>query len=131
LMAHCRGRLDAYVLLEHPEGVSDEWVKSDLWNRASTIPGVSVLEDRRGTEAQHFRALTSGQVFLYGADGRLLFSGGITAARGHVGDNPGRLAIESLVNSGTAERDHSVVFGCPLFNPESECRNLIDEKIKN
>ncbi len=40
---------------------------------------------------------TSGQVLLYDPSGRLAFSGGITAARGHVGDNAGSDAIVGLV----------------------------------
>ena len=122
LMAHCQSRVDAYVVLMRPIGFSDAWVKTDLWRNASKIPGVSVLVDQDGIEAKRFQAVTSGQVILYGADGRLLFSGGITGSRGHVGDNAGEAAIESLINTGSAEADHSSVFGCPMFNPESECR---------
>ena len=122
LMAHSQGRLSAYVVLTRPKGVTEKWVETDLWRKALQIPGVSVLIDQDGIEAQRFRAATSGQVVLYGADGRLLFSGGITGARGHPGDNAGESAIEALVNAGSANDDHSPVFGCPLFNPDSECR---------
>jgi len=122
LMAHCQDRLRAYVVLTRPKGVTEKWVETDLWRKALQIPGVSVLIDQDGIEAQRFRAATSGQVVLYGADGRLLFSGGITGARGHAGDNAGESAIEALVNAGSANDDHSPVFGCPLFNPDSECR---------
>jgi len=114
-----------------PHGFADDWVKTDLWRHALRIPGVSVLVDEDGIEARHFRAVTSGQVLLYGADGRLLFSGGITSTRGHVGDNPGESAIEALVNTGSADDDHSLVFGCPLFNPDSECRKGSYEEVGN
>ena len=130
LMAHCQGRVNAYVVLMKPHGFADDWVETDLWRHALRIPGVRVLVDEDGTEAHHFRAATSGQVILYGTDGRLLFSGGITGSRGHVGDNAGESAIESLVNTGTANDDHSTVFGCPLFNPDSECRNPAYEKVR-
>ena len=131
LMAHCQGRMNAYVVLMKPHGFADDWVKTDLWRHALRIPGVSVLVDEDGIEARHFRAATSGQVLLYGADGRLLFSGGITSTRGHVGDNPGESAIEALVNTGSADDDHSLVFGCPLFNPDSECRKGSYEEVGN
>lgn len=129
LMAHCRGRLDAYVVLTKPVGFSGAWVETDLWRHALKIPGVSVVVDQDGIEAQRFRAATSGQVLLYGADGRLLFSGGITGSRGHVGDNAGESAIEALVNTGSGNDDHSLVFGCPLFNPDSECRKGSYEEV--
>lgn len=131
IMAHCQGRLDAYVVLTRPVGVSDAWVETDLWRRALKIPGVTLVIDQDGIEAQRFRAATSGQVLLYGTDGRLLFSGGITSSRGHVGDNTGESAIESLINTGSANDDHSLVFGCPLFNPDSECRKGSYEEVGN
>jgi len=125
LMAHCQGRVNAYVVLMKPHGFADDWVETDLWRHALRIPGVSVLVDEDGTETHQFRAETSGQVLLYGTDGRLLFSGGITGSRGHVGDNFGESAIESLINTGSADNDHGLVFGCPLFNPDSECRGVV------
>src|SRR6266852_9309694 len=110
LMAHCQGRMNAYVVLMKPHGFADDWVQTDLWRHALRIPGVSVLVDEDGIEAQHFQAATSGQVILYSPDGRLLFSGGITSTRGPGGDNAGESAIEALGNTGSADDDHSLVF---------------------
>ncbi len=131
LMAHCRGRMDAYVVLMKPVGFSDAWIKTDLWRNALKIPGVTVLFDQDEIEAQRFHAATSGQVILYGTDGRLLFSGGITGSRGHVGDNAGESAIEALVDTGSADVDNSRVFGCPMFKPDSECRKGSYEEVGN
>lgn len=131
IMAHSQGRLTAYVLFVKPAGFSDEWETTDLWQSAASIPGVTVVIDEEGAEANRFQAATSGQTVLYDAGGRLLFSGGITASRGHYGDSAGQSAIVSFVNSGTAERTESSVFGCPLFDPNSECRVPRDEKHKH
>lgn len=122
LMARTQGRVSAYVLLLKPQGMPDNWEKTDLWNSAASIPGVHVLLDEDGIEAERFHAATSGQTLLYDKNGRLLFSGGITAARGHSGDNAGRSAIVSLLMQGESERTETFVFGCPLFEPSSECR---------
>jgi hypothetical protein len=122
IMAHSQRRLTAYVLFVKPAGFPDDWDKSDLWHSAGSIPGVTVVIDDEGAEADRFHAATSGQSLLYDAGGSLLFSGGITGSRGHYGDNAGQSAIVSFVNSGAAERTESVVFGCPLFDPKSECR---------
>ena len=121
IMAHSQGRLTAYVLFLKPRGFSEEWEKSDLWQSAASIPGVTAVIDDEGAEANRFHAATSGQTVLYDAGGRLLFSGGITASRGHYGDNAGQSAIVSLVNSGAADLTETSVFGCPLFDPNSEC----------
>jgi hypothetical protein len=121
IMAHAQGRLNAYVLFLRPAGFSDDWEKTDLWQTAAGIPGVSVVVDDGGAEAHRFNSSTSGQTILYDAAGHLLFSGGITGSRGHSGDNAGRSAIVSLVNAGTADRADTFVFGCPLFDKNSEC----------
>ena len=122
LMTHTQGRINAYVLFVTPSGYQKDWYRTDLWSNAAIIPGVRTVVDNDGVEARRFSGFTSGQVMVYSPQGELKFHGGITQSRGHVGDNAGRSAIEALVNSGKAESDHTVVFGCPLFNPESECR---------
>jgi hypothetical protein len=129
-MAHCQGRLKAYVLFLKPTGFSDDWEKTDLWQSAASIPGVYAVADDGGVEASRFHAATSGQTILYDKDGHLIFSGGITASRGHSGDNAGRSAIVSLVNAGSAESSETYVFGCPLFDANSECRKSKDERNK-
>jgi hypothetical protein len=131
ILAHSQGRLTAYVLFVKPGGFPADWEKSDLWQSAASIPGVTVVIDEEGAEADRFHAATSGQTLLYDAGGRLLFSGGITGSRGHYGDNAGQTAIVSFVNSGAAERTETMVFGCPLFDPKSECRMAKDEKHKH
>lgn len=121
IMAHGQGRLTAYVLFIKPEGSSDDWEMTDLWKSAAAISGVTVLQDSDAREARLFHAASSGQTILYDPQGRLLFSGGITGSRGHSGDNAGRSAIVSLVNAQVPDRTETYVFGCPLFNPQSEC----------
>ena len=118
--------LNAYVLFVRPKGARADWNQTDLWNSASAIPGVKVLTDDDGLEADRFDAHVSGQVALYDGKGNLLFHCGITESRGQVGDNAGRAAIETIVNQGTSECDQTVVFGCPLFDPDSECRRPKD-----
>jgi hypothetical protein len=130
LMTQAQDRVTTYVLFLKPAGSSDDWEKTDLWQSAASIPGVNVVVDEGGTEAQRFQAVTSGQTVLYDAAGCLLFSGGITGSRGHFGDNAGRSAIVSLLNTGKAERSETFAFGCPLSGTDSECRGTLDERAK-
>jgi hypothetical protein len=118
LMEKLGGRLSAYVLFLRPDGVPAGWERTDTWQTASNIPGVSLVRDDGGVEAARFGAVTSGQTMLYDPSGRLLFSGGITGVRGHPGDNAGSRRILSLVESGAADRDRSLVFGCSLLNDD-------------
>lgn len=115
-------RLDAFVLLVSPEGASDGWDTADAWEEAATIPGVTVTHDRLGTEAVLFDAHTSGQTFLFSANGDLLFSGGITAGRGREGISVGESAISALLRDGRPVVDSTSVYGCPLFNDDAFCR---------
>ena len=119
LMTDCQGRLSATVFVIRPPGVAADWEKTHLWASAAAIPGVTVLTDEDGRQAQRFGAFTSGQAELYAPDGTLLFSGGITESRGHSGDNAGRSAITELVlhrPATIAAAAHTPVYGCPLFD---------------
>jgi glyoxylase-like metal-dependent hydrolase (beta-lactamase superfamily II) len=122
MMAQAPGRVTAYVLFVKPANFAEGWEKTDLWASATAIPGVSVVEDDGGLEARRFHAATSGQTMLYDEDGKLIFSGGMTGARGHEGDNAGRTAIVSLLTVDEANESETPVFGCPLFAQTDECR---------
>jgi glyoxylase-like metal-dependent hydrolase (beta-lactamase superfamily II) len=119
IMNRARGTLTASVLFLRPQGVTDVWEKTTTWTAAQNIPGVTVYVDRDGTEAARFGAATSGHTVLYGADGRLLFAGGITAARGHIGDNAGRQAVLALLKAKDLKQQDHPVYGCPLHEHAS------------
>jgi hypothetical protein len=114
LMTHCQERVDAEVVFFLPPSASAEWAQTDLWESAARIPGVAVRLDRGGAEQRRFAASVSGEVFVYGTSGRLAFHGGITAGRGHAGDNPGRSALESLLVDDQLSARTTPVFGCAL-----------------
>ncbi len=117
LMLEARGRVDAHVLFFKPTAFAAGWAQTDLWRRAAAIPGVVAHEDPDGADARRFGAFTSGQTVLYDAAGRLLFAGGLTASRGHAGDNDGAGAIVALLRGGATERRATPVFGCSLVDP--------------
>ena len=75
-----------------------------------------MIRDDNGVEAARFGAVTSGQTVLYDEDGALLFTGGITGARGHSGDNAGRASVVALFESRTGRTSWTSVFGCGLFS---------------
>lgn len=115
LMTHCHEKLSAYLFFLDPNGFPENWSQGSLWKQAQEIPGVRLFQDKDGEMAHLFRATTSGQSYLYGQDGRLLFEGGITDSRGHSGDNPGRSAITSIILEGHSKIEKTSVFGCALF----------------
>ena len=114
ILAHDSDKLVADVVFIQPPGAAGDWSATDVVRAARAIPGVHVLIDAEETEARRFGARTSGQTLLYDAGGRLRFRGGITAARGHAGDNAGRSAIQALLEQGAVDQAHTSVFGCAL-----------------
>ncbi len=118
LMAQAKDRVTTYVIFYRPLNVEAGWEQTDLWRSAAAIPGVRVLPDENGADATVFDAATSGQTLLYDADGRLIFSGGMTGARGHSGDNAGRTALTALLNGGRSTTSQTPVFGCLLGTPD-------------
>jgi hypothetical protein len=109
-----------YVLFLKPSQFMDGWEKTDLWRSASALPNATIVRDDDGREAEHFGAVTSGQTLLYDAQGNLIFSGGITSARGHAGDNAGRAALIALLDHKAPSRRATSVFGCSLFARRTE-----------
>jgi hypothetical protein len=114
LMSETTGKLKAYVIFIKPKNEDDEWVNTDLRNLAEAIPGVEVLIDEEEKETKIFNAQTSSLTLLYDRSGALRFDGGITASRGHEGDNAGRAAIFKIVTADAAPTTETPVFGCPL-----------------
>lgn len=116
VMARLQGKIRAYVLLLKPEDSGTDWEDTDLRRSTAQIPGVEILVDTNGAEAGRFGAETSGHTFLFDSAGRLLFNGGITASRGHSGDNAGESAILSLVSNHSTGLAKTFVFGCSLVD---------------
>jgi hypothetical protein len=115
LLARSQGKAATQVLFFKPGKFPDDWTRTDLWRNAAAIPGVTVHEDLDGVQARLFGAETSGYVLLYDIHGQLLFQGGITGSRGHVGDNAGENAIVSLLNGQDANLKRTQVYGCSLL----------------
>lgn len=118
LVRAARDRLAVHVLILRFSGDSRDSRSTALWRAAAQIPSVILSTDPDGREARRFAVQTSGAALLYDAAGTLCFHGGLTAARGHAGDNPGVDSVGALVR-GEPGCFTTPVFGCPLF--DSSC----------
>jgi len=116
LITNYKNRLKAYVLLFSPKSVPSGWDRTALRNSAQSIPGVIVLSDIDGIEASRFHSVTSGQTMIYNPHGQLLFSGGITAARGQEGDNPSLNSAKLALDIQSSKTRKTLVFGCSLIS---------------
>jgi len=115
-LAKTAGKVSVRVLFFKPAQGSNDWTNTTLYRTAASISGVTALEDIDGQEAGRFGANTSGYVVLYKPSGDLLFKGGITAGRGHAGDNAGESALVALILGQDSAIRQTAVYGCSLFN---------------
>lgn len=107
-----------WILLLDPLSAGSDWDRTPIADAARRIGNATVVTDAVGAEAARFGASTSGHVVIYDSSGRLQFSGGITGARGHVGDNDGRRSVLTLLRNDQAHLHRHPVFGCGFHDPE-------------
>jgi hypothetical protein len=114
LMARNQNPLEVRILVYQPSTQARQWAESEMVQRAGALPGVHLIRDVDGVEALRFGLDFSGATALYAPAGQLLFSGGITGARGHIGDNAGESSILALLAHQATAIRHSPVFGCSI-----------------
>lgn len=112
-LARAAPGLDVSVVFVRPEGAEPGWERSASWDAAAAVPGAHVRCDTDGSEAARIGAVTSGQAVLTDAAGRVAFRGGLTRARGRVGESPGRRVVLAILR-GEETTDAAPVYGCPL-----------------
>lgn len=87
---------------------------NSLLAQVQNLPRTKIIFDEKGIESKIFGAETSGLTHLYNAKSELIFSGGLTMARGHEGDSVGKQSILAYLN-GKESVKSSLVFGCDIF----------------
>jgi hypothetical protein len=115
VLARATGNCDVTVAVYSPSSAPPEWSRTPLRSRAEAIPGLTVVDDPDGLEAKRFGAVLSGHVVVYDAGGGLQFRGGITASRGHEGDNLGEDCVVNILQGQRASADHTPTFGCEIL----------------
>ena len=101
LMAQLHGSLAADIVFVNPGLRTQNIQTASLWKRAAAMLDAAVFNDGLGRETALFGGAVSGEAMLYDPQGKLMFHGGITASRGHEGDNPGSDSIRALVRGET------------------------------
>lgn len=109
--------VDAEVVFVRPPQTDASWEQTPLYAAAARLPGVSVRTDDSGSEAKQLGAATSGHAVLFSANGKLLFSGGLTPGRGASGDSAGRQALAAALQGTASSPVATPVYGCPLLTP--------------
>ena len=115
VLGETHDQVSTVIVFSVPHGLPANWKDGDLWRSAKAMREARVVVDQDGVEAGRFGVKGSGHCLLYSPTGDLLFSGGITGSRGHEGENPGSLAVRSLIATGRADITSTPVFGCSLL----------------
>jgi hypothetical protein len=122
ILAKSPDNVTPWIVFFKPADADDSWEKTDLCRWAKAIPEAHIVFDPGGAEARRFAAGTSGEVVVYTGDGRLQFSGGITASRGHEGDNVGKSAVLEALNQGGEGYQTTPVYGCSIGPSTEQCQ---------
>lgn len=104
-----------------PDAVADEWIESATTSMVQQM-GAEVIVDRGGDRADEFGAKTSGHVLVYDPKGKLTFSGGVTASRGHEGECQATHELKRRLVRSSKEIFYWPVFGCSI--------ELIEESVR-
>lgn len=104
---------DVTVLMYKPAAQPDSWLEGSLLNECRRMH-CRIRPDPDGRLAASLGAFTSGHVVLYDVNGRLRYQGGITASRGHEGDNLGELAVIEVLRGRPGGPKSLPVFGCAI-----------------
>lgn len=113
----------AWFVFTKPANEPDSWCHGATWDMAAEIPLSKRWVDVDGQLAALFGAICSGEIYIYGSEGRLLFHGGATGSRGHEGDCIGTEAIHAIARGRLPKQDASPVFGCRLVLPHEVIRS--------
>lgn len=115
LLPYVDEKLEVMVLLPSED---EKWLQAPLVQRFAAMPGARVVSDPDASESKRFTLNTSGECRLYDPSGRLRYSGGLTAARAHEGDNFGKKAVINIIKGLEPESCDGPSFGCPLLTEE-------------
>jgi hypothetical protein len=114
LLSKFHDGLKCVFLVYKPQGQSNDWIETDVVDSIRRQPNSEVVVDVDGRDALQLGMTTSGAVILYSPQGVPKYWGGITAGRGHRGDNLGTDAIASELRGQPPLSLSQPVYGCQV-----------------
>jgi hypothetical protein len=121
LLSKGDGKVEALAIVRHTPGASASG-PSALDAQLLAIPKLMQIDDPDGELARRFGVETSGHALLFRADGVLVYSGGLTPARGHEGDCLGLDALFTWLSRGRVVESRAPVYGCAIRSTSPKTR---------
>jgi len=100
----------------------DAWCRTSMVESLLNLPRSRLVIDRDAAITHAMDIKTSGHVLFYDEQGALLFSGGITPARGHEGPNTGESELVELIRGDRTRHKDTPTYGCALVQEACELR---------
>lgn len=114
LTADERKKLDITLIYTGPDPKH-----SKILSKAASLAEAKTVFANEVAVLAKYGARTSGQAYLYSPTGDLIFSGGLTEARGVPGDAIGMSAIRNTLEGRPCPKQ-APVYGCALQTPEGK-----------
>lgn len=111
-----QAQLSAFAVVSRPSGCAESFAQGAIVDSLKDIADIKIVIDKDDIESRRFGAISSGQTLLFDKNGKCLFAGGITPARGEVGENGGTNALLELIARQPSSMPvrKNPVFGCSL-----------------
>lgn len=123
LLSRFHDQLTCALLIYRPVNAPDDWLQTDLAVSARRLPRTRTYTDVGGRMSDKLGMYTSGSTVLYSPASEPEYWGGITAARGHSGDNPGSDAIAAVLRGYPTVVASQPVFGCQIKSDRNPSGN--------
>ncbi len=111
-------RIIAYAFC--PPTETDVWINSDTTQKLQSLSDTMVIVDRSGEVCRKFGVMASGHVLAFDTNGDLIFSGGLTASRGHESYSKSGAAFVAALNGSPQTPISWPVFGCTIVEPTND-----------
>ena len=108
-------RLEIIPVIFRPLHGDATWLETDNTRRLATLTRRSLVDDEDSQLARQFNVQVSGHCLLYDCAGRLRFSGGITASRGHEGRCRTLAALTKTLEGHSIDQTRWPVYGCQMY----------------
>jgi hypothetical protein len=115
LLDKTNDEVECRVLCYQPTSVGNDFANTAVIEQLAQLPNTTMVTDADGVTALLLGMKTSGAMALFDKEGKPVFCGGITIARGHEGPSAGANAILALVSHDRPTTTRTHVYGCPLF----------------
>lgn len=108
-------RLEIVPVIFRPIHGDATWLQTESTERLSLVAQRPLVDDVDSQLARQFGVRVSGHCLLYDGDGKLRFSGGITASRGHEGRCRPLSALTKALEGHPIAQTKWPVYGCQMY----------------